>query len=366
MNPGNNDQYPRILLTGATGFIGGTVLDQLLRSDHPALKAGIITLLLRDAPRAAILSNAFETRINPIIYSGLDDLSATTSIASQHDLVINTTLGFHSSSAQALLQGLAERKAQTGRDVYMIQLSGASNLADQPITGIYLEEREFDDARDDVYEYECMRQTLRAYEQRTTELGVIDKGLELGVRTLVMMPELIYGVGTGLFNRTSVQIPVYVEAALQNGRAVVVGEGAGEIDHVHVLDLAALYEIVVVEIMENGGEKLPQGKKGIVFSGNGRHTWMEVAQKVGKACVDEGAIESAQVQSIRLEEAAKSFKSYADLVGGDLTELEVGLCCNSRTVPSMARSLGWKPTRGNEEWTAGFRDDVKAVLQRRG
>lgn len=361
-----NTHSPRILLTGATGFIGGTILDTLLKSDSNFPKKEPITLLLRDASRTAILSKTFQTRINPIIYQGLDDLAATTAVASQHDLVINATLGFHDASAKALLQGLAQRKAQTGRDVYMIQLSGASNLADQPITGTYLEEREFDDLADDIYEYECMRQTLRPYEQRSTELGVIDKGLELGVKTLVMMPPLIFGQGTGLFNRISVQIPVYIEAALQQGRGVVVGEGKGELDHVHVLDLASLYEMVVLEILENGGERLPQGKKGIVFAGNGRHTWGEVAGRVAEACVVEGAIDDAEVQSLTLEEAVEPFKTYVDLVGGDLTELEVGLCCNSRTVASVARNLGWKPTRGYDEWIGGFRDDVKAVLQKKG
>lgn len=243
----------------------------------------------------------------------------------------------------------------------MLHLSGASNLADQPVSGAYAEEREFDDLRDDVYGYERMRNALRAYHQRTTELGVIDRSLELGVRTVVVMPPLVFGKGKGLFNRASVQIPVYVEAALKCGRAVVIGEGSGEIDHVHVEDLADLYAVLVEEILEDGGVRLPRGKRGIVFASNGRHTWMEVARRVDEALGGEG-----RVESLSLEEAAEAFKAYVDLVGGeDLTELELGLCSNSRTVASVARSLGWKPSRGEEDWIKGFRDDVEAVLQRR-
>lgn len=352
----------RILLTGATGYIGGTVLHQLLCSSLPALKSGnfTITLLLRDASRAATYTAAWGIRIHTVLYGGLDDLEKTTSAASQHDLVINMTLGFHAASAQALMRGLALRKAETGREVYMIQLSGASNLSDQPVTGAYIENHEFDDLKDDVYEYERMRNALRPYHQRTTELGVIDKGLELGVKTLVMMPPLVFGRGKGLFNRTSVQIPVYVDAALQHGQAVVIGDGAGELDHVHVEDLAGLYAIFVNEILEDGGERLPQGKKGIIFASNGRHTWKEVARRVAHAWRGD-----EQVVSLSLEEGAKVFKSYVDLVGGeDLTELELGLCSNSRTVASVARSSGWEPTRGESEWIRGFRDDVDAVLER--
>jgi nucleoside-diphosphate-sugar epimerase len=353
----------RILLTGATGFIGGTVLHHLLTSTLPALKSRnfTLTVLVRDASRAAAYTATWGIRVHTVIYDGLDDIETTTSIASQHDLVINMTLGFHAASAQALLAGLALRKAETGREVYMLHLSGASNLADQPVTGAYAEDREFDDMRDDVYEYERMRDALRPYHQRTTELGVVDRSLELGIRTIVVMPPLVFGRGKGLFNRMSVQIPVYVEAALKHGQAVVVGEGSGEIDHVHVEDLAELYAVLVEEILENGGEGLPQGKKGIVFASNGRHTWMEVARRVGHALGGE----EGRVVSLSLEEGAKAFEAYVDLVGGeDLTELELGLCSNSRSVASVARSLGWEPSRGEEDWIKGFRDDVEAVLQR--
>lgn len=243
----------RILLTGATGFIGGTVLQQLLDSSHPALATATITILIRDDSRAEAFANAFGTRVQPVVYEGLDDIEKTETVASQHDVVISMTLGFHAASAQALLRGLAQRKAATGRDVYMVHLSGASNLAEQPVTQAYVEDRELDDVADDIYAYERMREELRPYHQRTTELEAIDKGLKLGVKTLVMMPPLIYGKGTGLFNRSSVQIPVYVEAALQYGKGVVVGDGEGQIDHVHVRDLAALYELVVREILDNGG-----------------------------------------------------------------------------------------------------------------
>lgn len=148
------------------------------------------------------------------------------------------------------------------------------------------------------------------------------------------MPPLIYGKGTGLLNRASVQIPVYVEAALQYGKGVVVGEGKGQVDHVHVRDLAALYEIVVREILNNRGQRLPQWRRGIMFAGNGRHTWMEVAERVAETLFDDSSVER-----VSIEEGAKAFKSYADLVGGDLIEIELGLCSNSRSVASLAKSL---------------------------
>lgn len=60
---------PRILLTGATGFIGGSVLTQLLASTSPSLRSAPITCLLRGADRAAKLKAAYGDRVNPVVYS---------------------------------------------------------------------------------------------------------------------------------------------------------------------------------------------------------------------------------------------------------------------------------------------------------
>ena len=163
----------KILLTGATGFIGGSILDTLLASKSPALQESTITCLLRDAARASKLTSHYGDRVKLAEYEDLDDVDATIHYASQHDIVINTTLGFHQASAVALVKGLGKRREETGRDVWMIHTSGTSNLADTPFTKTwtdqqYPEGREFDDASTDVYSYEKEREKLHEYPQRTT------------------------------------------------------------------------------------------------------------------------------------------------------------------------------------------------------
>jgi len=169
----------KILLTGATGFIGGSILDTLLASDAPALRSATITCLLRDAKRAEKLTSHYGDRVKLAEYKDLDDVEATVHYASQHDIVINTTLGFHQASAVALVKGLGKRREETGRDVWMIHTSGTSNLADTPFTKTwtdqqYPEGREFDDTSTDVYGYEKEREKLHEYPQRTTgEFGLL-------------------------------------------------------------------------------------------------------------------------------------------------------------------------------------------------
>ncbi|KAK7966556.1 uncharacterized protein PG986_000833 [Apiospora aurea] len=352
---------PRILLTGATGFIGGTILTHLL--SQPSLAHLTFTCLVRGADRVAKLIAHYGDRVQPVLYEDVDDLETAVSVAAQHDVVLNAGLGYHVASAQALVRGLGERKAATRRDVWMIHTSGTSNVGDRPISsggGSGSGAREFDDATDDIYGYEKQLEAATPYMQRTAELGVVDAGLALGVKTLVIMSGLIYGRGTGAFNQSSIQIPVYVRAALAAGRAVVVGQGSGEWDHVHVEDLAELYRIILDDILQSGGRKLPTGKQGIVFSGNGRHTWREVVQGVADACYAAGRIKDNTVRSVELEEGAE----LLDMGVEDENVVELGFCSNSRTVSTVARGLGWKPTRGQEAWARGLQDDVNAILGR--
>ena len=99
------------------------------------------------------------------------------------------------------------------------------------------------------------------------------------------MSPLIYGLGTGYFNRLSIQVPSMIRAALKTKQAEVIGDGKGVWDHVHVEDLALLYEISVVKIL--AGE-LGSGEKGVYFSENGQHTWREVAEGVADALRAQG------------------------------------------------------------------------------
>ena len=187
----------KILLTGVTGYIGGSVLHQLLRSKHPSIQEAEIACLVRGQDRVVQLHNAFGSRLKVVLFEGLEDTAHLVEIASQYDVVFNMTLGYHLASAVAFVKGLSLRRVHTGRDVWLVHTSGVSNLADQPLSGDHIEpspDREFKDSEDDIYTYEKTRNARKRYIQRTTELGMIDAGLGSGVKTVVLMSPLIYGV----------------------------------------------------------------------------------------------------------------------------------------------------------------------------
>jgi uncharacterized protein YbjT (DUF2867 family) len=100
----------RILVTGATGFIGGSVLDRLLA--HPDRASFEIVSFSRDAEKAQKLEAQFGVKT---VLGSLDDVQKIEDAAVEADLVINMADVDHLPAAQAILRGLKRRYEATGK-----------------------------------------------------------------------------------------------------------------------------------------------------------------------------------------------------------------------------------------------------------
>ncbi|KAK7190094.1 hypothetical protein PSPO01_03815 [Paraphaeosphaeria sporulosa] len=357
---------PQILLAGATTYIGGTVLATLLAHQVHPLNEVTITCLVPSNECASKLMRAYGEDINLVVRECLDDVELATLIASKHDIVINCAPATHKHSALALMEGLAKRQKNTGKDVWFLHTSGTENLADLPTSGKWVHGdtvKEFDDINDDIYGFEAMREAKSSHPQRATELAVVHKGLELGLKTLVIMNPMVYGRGLGLFERSGVRVSAMAKVAMAKGKIVVIGDGKGMWDHVHVQELAELYKVVVIEMMRDRGKVLPSGKMGIMFSANGRHSWHAVAQEVADICYEEGFVSQKGLTHVELAEGIKLFSTYLPQVVNEEDIVGLRLCSNAETRSSIARSLGWKPAWGEEVWKQAIRDDARIALR---
>lgn len=201
------------------------------------------------------------------------------------------------------------------------------------------------------------RENIEAYAQRTTDLVVVQTGLKTDVKTYIIMSPTIWDVGAGLFNASSIQIPISIRAALKAGTSEVIGEGEGTWDHVSISDLVLLYELVLVKVLT--GEEIPSGEKGIYFSANGRFTWKEMSRRIADAGFSLGVLRSDEVRSIDLDEAATEW------AGGSKQVAELGFASNSRTQADLSRALGWRPRKTQEDFKASFPKEFELILKAR-
>ncbi|RFU26460.1 hypothetical protein B7463_g9895, partial [Scytalidium lignicola] len=341
----------KILLTGATGYIGGAILDALLDEDYVTLNRSNITCLVRGEKNA----KAFASKgVNTVLFNSLDNTEVLANVASQHDIVIHAASGFHTLSARALLLGLAQRKKKTGKEVYYLHTSGTSNVGDRPLTKEYIETRfPLSDKEINIYEYEKMRDETVPYAQRTSDVVVTEVGQEYGVKTYILMSPSIYGIASSPLHEFS-HTPKLIRLSLELGQAPVVGDGSAIWDHAHITDVARVYKLIVAKILE--GADIPNGKNGTYFIQQGEHSWRELSQRVAEAGVALGALKTTELRSLTIQEGAEKLAGGRSLLG------EIGWASNSRTRGVLARELGWEPKKTRADFENHAIEDWKNIL----
>ncbi|KAI5475880.1 hypothetical protein MNV49_000762 [Pseudohyphozyma bogoriensis] len=304
----------KTLFLGATGFIGGSVLDAILQ--HPVLAAKLdISALHRSAADKARLEALGVTAVTGDLSKDYDKIVA---LAAQSDLVID--IAHSDTSVAAILQGLEQRwvqKKAIGEDerpVY-IHTSGTGVLSDDSM-GMF--------EGHDVYEDSILDDMKRIPDtawHRDVDLSIYKADEEGYVSAYLVLPAVVYGTGTGPVKTESEQIPKLVDLALARGKAGQVGEGLS------VLYIRLLERIVV------DTARVTSGWEGTFIGTTGSHTWGSLSVAIGKRLHELGHLTSPEVNSFTDEELQKIGSNAGKLLGS-----------NSRSVATRARrDLGWEP-----------------------
>lgn len=235
----------RIFMTGATGYIGGSVAAALLAAGHQ------IQGLVRSESRA---EEAKAFGIEPIIGS-LDDLDVLSAAAQAADAVINTANADHGPSAEALVAALA------GSGKKLLHTSGSS-IVGKPDGG---------ELSEDVFDEETPFEPSPGRAPRVAINNRVLAGADSGVHAVIICPSLIYGLGTGA-SKHSMQVPWLIDLARELGAAKHIGPGANTWSNVHIDDLVTLYLLALQEA--------PAGA--FYFAENGENSMREVCEAISR------------------------------------------------------------------------------------
>ncbi len=282
-----------IFMTGATGYIGGTIARRLLDDGHT------LRGLVRDGEKAKKLA-AFG--IEPVI-GGLDDAAILAVEAGRADAVINTANSDHRGAVEALLDGLA------GSNKPFIHTSGSSIVADDAYGDV---------TSDKIYDEDTPLEPVPGKKARVEIDRTIRNASQRGVRSIVVCPTMIYGNGLGLA-RDSAQIPGLAKRAKASGVVRHVGKGLNVWSNVHVEDVADIYSLALA--------KAPAGA--FYFAENGEASYRDICTAIARR------LKLGAPQAWPFAEAAKELgESGAAYTFGS----------NSRVRGKRTRSeLGWQP-----------------------
>jgi len=222
----------KIFLTGATGYIGGTVAARLVAAGHQ------VTGLVRSAAGEA---------------------------ARQADAVINAANSDNRDIIEAVLPALR------GSGKAFIQTSGSSIVGDKAGGALGTK----------IYDEDTPVTPLQEKAPRVAVNDAVLAAARDGVRAVVLCPSLIYGSGAGI-HRDSVQVPRLIALAKEGGVARHVGAGENIRSDVHIDDVAALFLLAL--------DKAPAGS--FFYAENGEASMKSVAQAISRMLGMDGRTEA--------------------------------------------------------------------------
>ncbi|OSC98275.1 NAD-P-binding protein [Trametes coccinea BRFM310] len=332
-----------IFLTGATGYIGGAVLQKLLQ--HPNASTFDITVLVRNAEKAKILESKFGVKVVVGTHQELDKLE---SLAENADVVFHCADADDLPAAKAILRGMKKRHAKVGDLPILIHTSGTGELTDDA-RGMYATDTIYSDL--DVEQIKSIPPTAF---HRNVDLAIIEADEQGYVRAHIILPSTIYGIAegplfeAGVSNPHSIQIPLIIKGSLDRKRAGIVGLGKAIWPDVYIHDVAELY-IVLFDSIMNNPEKTGHGWEGFYFGENGEHSWYQISRAVGEAMVELGLTDDPEPTPFSTDELIKYF-------GTEWLGNHNGT--NSRCRADRGRSIGWKPRYTTEDMLKSIKPEM--------
>ena len=237
----------------------------------------------------------------------------------------------HAGAAKALIKGLGSRTSdQPG---YMIHTSGTGIL-----TFSDFQSKTFGEPSAKVYnDWDGIEELTSLPDDafhRNVDKVILEGSKEYPkkVRTAIVCPPTIYGIGRGPDNQRSQQLYELAKHTLKLKQGFQVGAGKAYWTQVHVADLSKCY-LKLVEAAVAGGGDATWNEKGYYFTENGEFAWGDISKLVAAAAHEQGFIPSDEVAAMSPEQISQ-IHPFGNVIWGS----------NSRGRALRASKLfGWSP-----------------------
>ncbi|KAK7957784.1 NAD(P)-binding protein [Apiospora saccharicola] len=345
-----------ILITGASGYLGGTLLARWAAADLPPY--GKLYALVRTEQQAEAVK---QYGAEPLTLDPYDETAVLRGVVDNQITVIYHLIdAFRSDSQVHMIKALAEVKRTTGQTVHFLHTSGAkifSNHAGAP------HDRELRDNDPELYQIQKNQQAPHALMQTPVETNntVIEQCELHGVKSYIFVPCIVYGKGEGFGNVISIQTVAIVKAAKALRRVYRTDEGRPAWPVCHVLDNTTLYLDILRRILKGGGEGLGSGRNGYYLAASGSVAWDDLYAAMAAALAKR---DGNVIDDTRIEMADRAaLEKMGEAIGCPPEFVPVHLGGKCTFTARHGEEIGWKPTHKPEHILEAAEEEVALILE---
>ncbi|PZU14155.1 MAG: epimerase, partial [Chryseobacterium sp.] len=236
----------RILITGITGYIGGTVAKKLLDKNYQVIG------LIRDNVHAKELEAA---GIETIVGNIHDETVLRDAISNADAIIHNADSADDAYVADSIVNALE------GSRKTFIFTSGSAIFGG----------KENGEKNDFVFTEDIPLQPRLEMASRVLINQHILQSAKKNIRSIVIVPTMVYGSGLGI-KKDSIQLPALISFSKEKGFGVYFGKGENIWSNIYIEDLADLYVLAL--------EKAKAGS--LYYAENGSSTIKNLAEKISE------------------------------------------------------------------------------------
>lgn len=289
----------KILITGITGYIGGSIAKKLLERNYE------VTGLVRN-----------ESHVQE-----LESLGIKTVVGNIHneDLIKTAVAG-----VDAVIHNADSADDAYAVDNFIKALEGSHKTFIFTSGSAIFGGKENGKRSDFVYREDYPLTPRLEMASRVLINNYVLQSVQKDIRSIVIVPTMVYGEGLGI-KKDSIQIPALINFSQKKGHGVYFGEGENIWSNLHIEDLADLYVLAL--------EKAKEGS--IYYAENGASSLKNIAEIISKK------FHLQPARSLSIQDAVDNFGP----AGGYF-----GFASNSICSADKARTeLGWKPVYNSIE-----------------
>ncbi|EEA22009.1 NAD dependent epimerase/dehydratase family protein [Talaromyces marneffei ATCC 18224] len=319
-----------ILITGASGYLGGTLLTRWKEANLPPYNK--LYALIRTEEQA----NAVQTLYNaePVQIDLRSDVDIEQAIISRDISII-----------YYLIDPLEDRIPRPHGSC-----AGHTGL---PADRVLLDtDEELYDLLKDV---DGPQPLLVQAGKRNVQ--VIDDGASFGVRSYIFAPCIVYGKGQGFGNPISIQTVAVIRAAKKMRKIYTVDDSSARWPVCHIDDNTTLFLSILRDILS--GQNLSHGKNGFYLASSGLVKWHDLYRVFSKRLLERGVIDDDTItpaDDAALEEIATVLRRRKSFVPA-----EIGGRCTFTA--ARGHAIGWKAEHPPEHIFETAGEEVDLVLQ---